>query len=114
MYRYENKVYMYNQIVSWERFTLPFDPEIDSGWFLSSICNYGSEPPAPIDSPRKNDNAILQVLEEEVTRGSTRYWPLGYNVLMYMCMCVRVSLCTLLSCVCVCVCILVYGISREQ
>ena len=62
------------------RFALPFDSGIDSAWFPSSMYNNGSEPPAPIDSPRKNDNAILQVLEEEVIRGSARYWPLEYSV----------------------------------
>lgn len=46
MYRYENKVYMYNQIVSWERFALPFDPGIDfRNRFPSSTCNDGGEPP---------------------------------------------------------------------
>lgn len=52
---------------------------------------------------------ILQVLEEEVTHGSARYWPLGCNVIdvyVYVCVLVYALLYARVGFVC--------RISREQ
>lgn len=88
MYRYENKVYMYNQIVSWERFVLPFDSEklIPGDFFLQHVTT-GANLRHQLIRHVKTTTRFYKVLEEEVTRGSVRYWPLGYNVLMYVCVC---------------------------